>query len=345
MNHKQRTFAVNIVVVALVVAGLVWILSLFVHPGSRAWTNNAQVRRNIVDVNSRVQGFAEQVLYDEYQEVKAGDTLVLIEDAQYRLQVAQAEAGYQNALTARSAQGTTIRTTQNNLSVSEAELEGVRLQMEHAEKEYHRYQKLREHESVTQQQLETVETRYLTLKAQYDRLTRQQQSTRLVQSEQTQRLDQNEAAIAVAEAALKQAQLNLGYTVVTAPCSGRTGRKEVQQGELVYPGQQLLTIVSDADCWVDANFRERQLRGIEVGAEVKVKVDALGGKTFRGRVASIADATGAQFSAVPQDNSTGNFVKVEQLVPVKIELPVDLNDPADLALLKSGMNVECKVVK
>lgn len=324
-------------------AGIVWILSLFIHPGG--WTDNAQVRRDIVNVNSRVQGFAEQVRFDEFQHVEKGDTLVVIEDAQYRLQLAQAEAQYQNALVAKSAQGTTIRTTQNNLSVSDAELDEVRLQMVNAEKEYNRYKRLLERESVTQQQYENVETRYLTLKAKCDRLTRQQQSTRLVQSEQTQRLDQHSAAIAVAEATLEQARLNLGYTVITAPCSGRAGRKEVQRGELVYPGQQLLTIVSDGDCWVDANFRERQMKNVHVGSDVTVKVDALGGHRFKGKVISIADATGAQFSAMPQDNSTGNFVKVEQLIPVKIALSTSDNNTEDLAQLKSGMNVEVKIVK
>ncbi len=343
MNRKQRTLVVNVIVVALIVAGIVWILSFFVHPGG--WTDNAQVRRDIVSVNSRVQGFAEQVLFDEYRQVAEGDTLVIIEDALYRLQVAQAEAGYQNALVARNAQGTTIRTTQNNLSVSDAELDEVRLQMQQAEKEYQRYRRLLERESVTQQQFETVETRFLTLKAKYDRLTRQQQTTRLVQSEQTQRLDQHSAAIAVAEAALEQARLNLGYTIVTAPCSGRIGRKAVQQGELVHQGQQLLTIVSDDDCWVEANFRERQMKNIHVGSPVTVKVDALGGRKFSGRIEAIADATGAQFSAIPQDNSTGNFVKVEQLIPVRIAISAANNDTAALAQLKSGMNVEVKVKK
>lgn len=345
MNRKTRTLVVNIIVVALVVAGLIWIFSLFLHPGARAWTDNAQVRRDIVGVNSRVQGFAEQVLFDEFQQVNKGDTLVVIEDVQYRLQVAQAEAGYQNALVAKNAQGTTIRTTQNNLTVSDAELDEVRLQMQNAEKEYTRYQRLLERESVTQQQFDAVETRYLTLKARYDRLSRQQQSTLLVKSEQTQRLDQNQAAIDVAEAQLQQARLNLGYTVITAPCSGRTGRKTVQEGELVHQGEQLLTIVSDEDVWVEANFRERKLKNISPGATVRVKVDALGGKAFSGRVAAIADATGAQFSALPQDNSTGNFVKVEQLIPVRIELPADQNSPEALAQLKSGMNVEVKVKK
>ena len=343
MKRKTRTLAVNIIVVALIVAGIVWILSLFVHPGG--WTDNAQVRRDIVSVNSRVQGFAEQVLFDEFQQVEKGDTLVIIEDAQYRLRAAQAEAGYQNALVARNAQGTTIRTTKNNLSVSDAELDEVRLQMQNAEKEYHRYQRLLERESVTQQQFDDVETRYLTLKARYDRLTRQQQSTRLVQSEQTQRLDQHAAAIAVAEAVLQQARLDLGYTVITAPCSGRIGRKEVQQGELVHQGQQLLCIVSDSSCWVEANFRERQMKNVRVGGAVTVKVDALDGLRLKGCISAIADATGSQFSAMPQDNSTGNFVKVEQLIPVRIELPAADNDAEALSQLKSGMNVEVKVTK
>ncbi|MBR1835222.1 MAG: HlyD family secretion protein [Bacteroidales bacterium] len=345
MKHKQRTLLVNIIVVALILVGLVWIFSLFLHPGSKAWTNNAQVRRDLVAVNSRVQGFASSVHYSEYDEVQKGDTLVIIEDAQYRLQVAQAEAALQNALAGSKAQGTTIRTAQNNITVSDAELDEVRLQIANAEKEYNRYKQLLAGAAVTQQQFDNVETRYKTLKARYDRLLRQQQSTRLVQNEQSQRLDQNQAAIQVAEATLQQARLNLGYTVVTAPCSGRLGRKAVQEGELVHPGQLLAVIVSNADCWVDANFRERQLKNIKEGAEVRVKVDALGGKTFTGRVASVADATGGQFSAVPQDNSTGNFVKVEQLIPVKIALPASDNNTDDLALLKSGMNVECKVVK
>ena len=217
--------------------------------------------------------------------------------------------------------------------------------MQNAERELGRYRRLLESESVTQQQFDNVETHYQTLKTRYDRLTRQQQSTRLVASEQTQRLDQNQAAIDVAEATLRQARLNLGYTVVMAPCNGRTSRKQVQTGELVHQGQQLLTIVDNDAVWVDANFRERQLRKISLGAPVLIKVDALGNAQLRGRVAAIADATGAQLSAVPQDNSTGNFVKVEQLIPVKISLSPDENDTDLLAQLKSGMNVECKVLK
>lgn len=343
MERKHRTLAVNIVVVALIVAALVWIASLFVHPGSRAWTDNAQVRREMVSVNARVRGFADSVLFDDFQAVRQGDTLVLIEDAAYRLQVAQAEAGYQNALVAKSAQGTTIRTTANNLSVSDAELDEVSLQLKNAEKEYNRYKNLLQSEAVTQQQFDAVEMRYEQLRVRYDRLRRQQESTRLVQSEQTTRLDQHQAAIDVAAATLQQARLNLGYTVVTAPCDGFAGRKKVQQGELVNEGQELLTIVSSADCWVDANFRERQLRHLQVGGEVQVRVDALKGARLKGYIQSIADATGAQFSVVPQDNSTGNFVKVEQLIPVRIALPADKNDTALLSQLKSGMNVECRV--
>ncbi|MBR1644728.1 MAG: HlyD family secretion protein [Bacteroidales bacterium] len=345
MNRKNRTLLVNIVVVLLIGSGLVWIGSLFVHPGGRAWTNNAQVRRDIVSVTCRVQGFVERVACDDFQKVERGDTLVWIEDVHYRLQTAQAEAGYRDALAAKSAQGTSIRTTKNNLSVSDAELDEVRLQMAQAKREYDRNKTLLASEAVTRQQFEKSETQYLAWQAKHDRLLRQQQSTRLVQDEQSQRLDQNAAAVAVAEATLRQAQLNQAYTVVTAPCSGRAGRRMVKVGELVVPGRELLCVVSDSSCWVEANFRERQMKHVVVGATVDVKVDALGGQHFRGRVAAVADATGAQFSHVAQDNSTGNFVKVEQLIPVKVELPLSCNDTAALARLKSGMNVECKVVR
>lgn len=343
MERKQRTILVNIIVVASIVAALIWIFSLFIHPGSRAWTDNAQIRCEMVGVRARVHGYAERVLFDDYQFVHQGDTLVVIEDVSYRLQVATAEANFQNALAAKSAQGTTIKTTANNITVSDAELEEVKVQLKNAEKEYNRYKNLLRNEAVTQQQYDIVEMRYEQLQVQYDRLARQQESTRLVQREQTTRLDQHQAAIDVAEAALDQARLDLGYTVVTAPCSGFTGRKDILQGEMVHEGQELVTIVNNASYWVEANFRERQLRHLAVGNKVKVRVDAFGGKQLNGYIEAIADATGSQFARVGQDNSTGNFVKVEQLMPVKIALPSEANDTAILSQLKAGMNVECRV--
>lgn len=186
-----------------------------------------------------------------------------------------------------------------------------------------------------------MRTNYEALKANYERLLRQRRSTALVRQQQTQRLDQNDAAVAVAEAALDLARLNLSYTVITAPCDGVTSRRTVQEGQLVQPGQVLLSVVDDNDVWVIANYRETQTAHLAEGMKVRISVDAIPGVTYEGRVQALSQATGAQYSLVPQDNSAGNFVKVEQRVPVKIVF-TDANRAADLQRLRSGLNVECE---
>ena len=116
----------------------------------------------------------------------------------------------------------------------------------------------------------------------------------------------------------------------------------MQEGELVQPGRTLLTIVDDKEHWVVANYREKQLKNIAIGAKVRISVDAIPGKEYTGIVTAISPATGAQYALVPQDNSAGNFVKVEQRVPVKITFD-ESNSCEDIALLRSGLNVECEL--
>ena len=141
---------------------------------------------------------------------------------------------------------------------------------------------------------------------------------------------------------LETAELNLSYCVITAPCDGYTSRKEIQEGQLVQPGQTLLDVVDSSDVWVTANYKETQLRHIEPGSAVRIKVDAIPDVTFSGTVQSISKATGASLSILPQDNSAGNFVKVRQRVPVRIVFS-ESNKAADMERLRAGMNVECEV--
>ena len=327
MKHKTKKFIYNIVVILLLITGISWVFSRFIHLGRVEYTDNAQIRQLIVPVNSRVQGFIDKICFDEYRPVRKGDTLALIEDTEFRFRVAQAEADYQNALSGKSAMPTTINTTQNNLAVSDAGLEEARIRMDNAQREYQRYKNLYEKAAVTHQQYDAVKTDYEALKARYELLSRQKQSTALIKQEQTQRLEQNMAGIKLAKAALELAKLNLSYTVITAPCDGTTGRKNIQEGQLIQPGQTLVDIF-------DANIRE--------GQSVEIEVDAVPGIRFEGVVKSISRATGASFSLFPQDNSAGNFVKVEQRIPLRIEF-TGKNNKADLERLRAGMNVECEV--
>ena len=342
MVKKRMKLAYNIVVGLLLVAGIVWVSARVVHLGDVEFTDNAQVKQQIVPVNSRVQGFIKKIYFNEYQRVNKGDTLVVIEDVEYRYRVAQAEADYRNAIIGKKAMGTTILTTQSNIGATESGIEESRVRLENAEKEYNRHKTLLAQKSVTQQQFDAVSANYEAAKARYEQLQRQRNTTSLVKNEQTLRLDQNDAGIKVAEAALELARLNLSYTVILAPCDGVTGRKNIEEGQLIQPGQALLDFVNETEKWVIANYKETQTEKIHEGQSVDIKVDAISDVTFKGKVKSISRATGASFSLFPQDNSSGNFIKVQQRIPVRIEFSND-NKIQDMEKLRSGMNVECEV--
>ena len=342
MKHRMKKLVYNIVVGIIIFCGLSWVCSRFIHLGNVEYVDNAQIKQLIVPVNSRVQGFIKEIYFSENQPVSKGDTLAIIEDTEFKFRLVQAEADYQNALSGNSAMTTTIHTTQNDISVSDAGIEEAKIRMENAEREYNRYKNLYEKESVTRQQYDAVKTNFDALKVRYELLLRQKQSTTLVKQEQTQRLDQTLAGIKLAEAALELAKLNLSYTILLAPCDGTTGRKNIQIGQLIQPGQTIVDVVDSNDKWIVANYKETQTANIRVGQDVDVEVDAVPDVIFKGVVRSISRATGASFSLLPQDNSAGNFVKVEQRIPVRIEFTDD-NRLEDLNRLCSGMNVECEV--
>jgi len=342
MKSKKLRLLYNIFVVILIIGCICWVFSRFVHPGNVEFTNNAQVKQQIVPIQTRVQGYVKKVNFTEYHKVDKGDTLLVIEDAEYRLRLAQAEADYQNAIAGKKAMGTTILTTQSNICVSEAAIEECRIQMENAKKEFDRYNTLISRQSVTKQQFDGVKTAYNAANARYEQMLGHKNSATLLKDEQTIRLNQNDAQIKLADAAFALAKLNLSYTVITAPCNGVTGRKNVEEGQLLIPGQGVVDLVNVNDKWVIANYRETQTARMAEGQPVKISVDGVPGVNFKGTIQAISWATCASFSIFPQDNSSGNFIKVAQRIPVRITF-TDANKSEDLQRLRSGMNAECEV--
>ena len=342
MIKNKRRVIPNFFIALALLAGIAWVCERFIHLSGTEYTDNAQIKQHLTPVSTRVQGFIKKIYFEEYQTVKRGDTLVVIEDTEYRLKVMQAEANYQNALAGKTAMLTTINTTQNNILVTEAAIEEQRVRLQNAETDYNRYQELLKGEAVTPQQFDRVKTDYAATKARYEQLLRQRESTALLKQEQTQRLEQNESAIKLAEAALNLAKLNLSYTIIRATTDGVTGRKKIHEGELVQSGQTLVTLVDGTEKWVIANYKETQTTDMREGQLVEVKVDAIPNVKYEGRITSISDATGSFYSVIPQDNSAGNFVKVEQRIPVRIDF-TDRNRPEDLQRLRAGMNVECYI--
>lgn len=342
MKHNSKKI-ISYIFTGLIIAGAAMLIYMkFVHPGDVEFTDNAQVGQQIVPVNSRVQGYIREIRFKEYEPVKRGDTLVIIDDADMRLRVAQARADYQNALAGRDVADRSVGVASANVAVSDASIAEAKVLMDMAATDYERYRRLLEKDAVTRQQYDAARTDYEAKKARYEMLARQRTATSTVVTESRQRIAQNDAGVELAKALLETAELNLSYCVIVAPCDGYTSRKDIREGQLVQPGQTLLDVVDSGDVWVTANYKETQLRHISDGSEVRITVDAIPGVEFNCRVESISKATGASLSILPQDNSAGNFVKVRQRVPVRIAFTDD-NKIADMQKLRAGMNVECEV--
>ncbi len=340
MSKKIIKRIYNVVIIALLLCGIGYVCSRFVHFGNVEYTDDARVERHISPVNTRVQGFISEIRFEEYQHVKKGDTLVVIDNSEHLFRLAQAQADLERALSGKSADAASIRTTASNVTVADAGIEEARVNLQNAQSDYERYKALLAKDAVTKQQFDAIETKYMAAKARYDQVQRQRKSTELVGNELEGRLGQSKASVSLAEAAVELAKLNLSYTVIVAPCDGRIGRKDIHVGQLVQPGQLLAKVVDDSDVWIVADYRETQLKHIEVGSEVKITADAVPGVEYKGRVESIAAATGSAWLGAPINNATGNFVKVEQRVPVRIAIEGNEN----LDALKAGLNVETEVL-
>jgi len=183
--------------------------------------------------------------------------------------------------------------------------------------------------------LDAAQARIAQAKAAVDQAHANQQQTKV----QSARAESASAAVVQARADLETAELQLSYATITAPVDGRVTRKSVEPGQILQPGQSLMTIVPLTNIWVTANFKETQLRNVHPGQTAEVSVD-MSGRKFAGHVDSIAASTGARMSLLPPENATGNFVKVVQRIPVKIVLdPL----PAD-AILRPGMNVDATIL-
>lgn len=327
---------------AVITVAAVWICGKFYRPGRVEFTDNAQVCSQIVPVNTRIQGYIREIRFREYEPVKKGDTLVIIDDSDMRLRLSQARADYQKAVAGQGVAHRSVGVASANVAVSEASVSEARSLMELAATDLERFIRLLEQEAVTQREYDAARTDYDAKRARYEMLARQRAASSSVVDETRERIAQTDAAIDLARALVETAELNLSYCIITAPCDGYAARKEIVTGQLVQPGQTLLDIVDTSDIWVTANYKETQLPHIAAGNEVLIKVDAIPGVDFLGSVESISRATGASLSLLPQDNSAGNFVKVRQRVPVRIRFASD-NPPEAMERLRAGMNVECEV--
>ncbi len=352
-SKQKKTKIINILVLLLVLFGLYFVVKSYFNVGNDKYTNAAQVESFINPINTRVSAYIKEIRFMEHQYVKKGDTLLILDDREIQTQLGQAEAAYMAALASKNATSSSVKTVANNVNTvganvqaAKANIEAAKARLWNAEQNFNRYKNLLADEAVTRQQFDQIKTDFEAQKAQLEAQISQYQSvinskttSELSVNEVQSRLGMNDADIKRTQSALDMAKLNLSYTVITAPHDGIMGRRTVNIGQLLNPSQQVATIVDINNVWVTANYREKQMKNVTIGGLATIKVDALGGKAFEGKVTAISGATGAKYSAVPVDNSTGNFVKVQQRIPVRIEF-TENNKPEDLKQLRAGMNVE-----
>lgn len=333
----------NVVCILIVLFGISWTVRYFWRYLDYEITNDAYVDQYIAPINIRVAGYIQDVRFREHQYVHKGDTLLLLDDREYKIRVKEAEAALLDAEGSKDVLHSGIQTTEANIAVQEANIAEAKARLWQSEQDYHRYARLLQDESVAPQQFEQVKATFEAAQARYDALVQQREAVVSQHTEATKRQTSADANILRQEAALDIARLNLSYTVITAPYDGYMGRRTLEPGQYVSAGQTLSYIVRSRDKWITANYRETQIANIYIGQEVRIRVDAIEGRTFTGRVSAISEATGSKYSLVPTDNSAGNFVKVQQRIPVRIDL-VDVSDE-DMAQLRAGMMVITEALK
>ena len=352
-KKSSKTFI--IVLGLLLVAGGWFGVSKYQHAQHHQETDDAQIEANISPVIPRVAGYVKEVRVKDNQVVKKGDTLLILDDRDLALKVMQTEAALATAQSSLgAAQATsnasraTISSTQSGISTVDAQIEAAKINVWRATQDYDRYANLIKDHSVTQQQYEqalaakqTAERQLQILQSQKNQVAQQTNSVAAQSNATSSQIGVAGAVIKQKEVEVAEAKLNLSYSVITAQESGLVSKVNLQAGQFLQAGQSVFSIVLSNDVWVIGNFKETQFEKMRIGQKVTVHADAFPGHPFEATLTSFSPATGSRFALLPPDNASGNFVKVVQRLPVKIEF----NKPTDSLVnqLKPGMNVTVDV--
>jgi membrane fusion protein (multidrug efflux system) len=319
----RKKIIIGVIAIAITIA-LIWAVKTFIYSRAHETTDNAQVDGHIVPVLAKVGGYVTAVLVQDNDSVRKGDTLVRIDDSEYKVRVAQAEADLAAALSTAGGRQFTgqsqaaVATATGNRYAADAQIQAALANQQKANADLARMRDLVSKQIVSAQQLDAAQAAATAAAADVEALQRQASAAGgAVQNAQAGvRLAQ--AKLQAEQAALDNARLQLSYTNVTAPETGTISKKQVEVGQLVQPGQTLMSIVADTGTWVTANFKETQLNQMHTGQPVTFEIDAYPGCEAEGKVQSLSGATGARFALLPPDNATGNFTKVVQRLPVRI---------------------------
>ncbi len=353
-SNKKTNKSFLIVLILLVIGGAWFGISKYTYAQHNEDTDDAHVEANVSPVIPRISGYVADVRVKDNQRVKKGDTLLILDDRDFKIKLDQANAALATAQSnvgvaeaSTSASQANITSYQANVSTIDAQIETAKISVKRTTQDYDRYANLIKDHSITQQQFEQAEAAKETAEHQLIVLQEQRKQAASQTNAVASQSHATSQQISVANATIKQkmvdvedAKLIISYTIITAPQDGLISKVNVQAGQFLTAGQLTFSIVENDNPWVVGNFKETQIAKMKVGQKVTVNVDAFPGHDFTATLTSFSPGTGSIFSLLPPDNATGNFVKVVQRLPVKIEF--DASDPL-VKQLRAGMNADVDV--
>lgn len=348
---KKKSYTFVIILAVLVIVGGTWGYTKYNHGLHHEETDDAQIDANISPVIPRISGYITEIKVKDNQLVHKGDTLIVLDNRDQIIRLEQAEANLYasqgNLVVANATTTASVATGSTylaNVEVAEAQIEQAKVSVWRANQDFARYENLIKDHSITQQEYEqalatkqTAERQLQVLISQKNAAQRQAKAATSQTAATSRQTGVVNATIKARQADIDNAKLNLSYTIITAPTDGHVSKVNAQLGQYLQAGQSLFSIIANTQPWVVANFKETQLTKMKLGQEVKVHIDAYPDHVFEAKVASFSPATGARFALLPPDNASGNFVKVVQRLPVRIEFK-EVKDEF-IQRLRPGMNV------
>jgi membrane fusion protein (multidrug efflux system) len=340
-KQKQATIRKAVIGVLLVVA-LYFGIKKVAFSLTHETTDNAQIETSIVPVITRISGYVKNISIKDYDSVSQNQLVAELDDAELQMQLEEQKADLlqsnADVSNAKAQLENAILSLKNNKGV--IDLKTIR--QKKAASDLQRDQNLFKEQAITKKQLDETEYQLSAANQEANNAQTEYATANNRIAVLRENVNRANALIQMKQAKIKETELKLSYTKITTPITGKIGKKNISIGQFVQAGTPVFSVVNDSSYWVVANFKESQLESLHEGKKVTIRVDAYSDLEVQGTITSLSDATGAKFSLLPPDNSSGNFIKVTQRIPVKISID---NQAALKSKLRAGMSVFITVDK
>ena len=341
-KKKKQANIRKVVIGTLLVVALYFGGKKVVFSITHETTDNAQIETSIVPVLTRIGGYVKTIAIKDYDSVGQNQLVAEIDDAELQMQLEEQKADLQQSLADVSNAQAQLENGILALKNNKGQIDLKTIKQKKSNNDLNRDQNLFKEQAITRKQLEETEFQ---LSSSNQELSNAQTelataNNRIAVLRQT--VNRAMAMIDMKKTKIKETELKLSYTKIITPSAGKIGKKNINIGQFVQAGTPLFSIVNDSTYWIVANFKESQLESLQEGKKVNIRLDAFADLVIDGTIVSLSDATGAKFSLLPPDNSSGNFIKVTQRIPVKIAIN---NQAAFKNKLRAGMSVFITVDK